>query len=101
LPRSTESAFFIFLKTHAGKENTLPMAVLTQDFLLHAERCLRHEDVVERILLVGLNRTLDEWLCDSFAELIEEMELWKWNDATGDFWSRLAQALQYNNILVT
>jgi len=77
------------------------MAVLTQDFLLHAERCLRHEDVVERILLVGLNRTLDEWLCDSFAELIEEMELWKWNDATGDFWSRLAQALQHNNILVT
>jgi hypothetical protein len=53
------------------------MAVLTQDLLLHAERCLRHEDVVERILLVGLNHTLDEWLCDSFAELLEEMELWK------------------------
>ena len=37
----------------------------------------------------GLNRTLDEWLCDSFKELIEEMELWKWDDATRDFWSRL------------
>ena len=45
-------------------------------------------------MLAGLNRTLDEWLCDSFAELIEEMELWKWDDATGDFWSRLAKALQ-------
>ena len=39
----------------------------------------------EKIMLAGLNRTLDEWLRDSFAELIEEMELWKWDDAPGDF----------------
>jgi len=45
--------------------------------------------------------TLDEWLCVSFIELIEEMELWKWVDATGDFWSRLAKALQQSNITVT
>ena len=49
-------------------------------------------------MLAGLNRTLDEWLCDSFAELIEEIELWKWDDATGDFWSRLAKTLQQSNI---
>ena len=42
-------------------------------------------------MLAGFNRTLDEWLCDSFAELIEEIELWKWDYATGDFWSRLAK----------
>jgi len=30
--------------------------------LLHAERCMQHEDVVKKILLVGLNRTLDECL---------------------------------------
>ena len=36
-----------------------------------------------------------------FLELIEEMELWKWDDATGDFWSRLAKALQHSNISVT
>jgi len=53
------------------------MAVLTQELLLHAERCMRHEDVSKKIMLAGLNRTLDEWLCDSFVELIEEMELWK------------------------
>jgi len=54
-------------------------------------------------MLAGLNCTLDEWLCDSFAELIEEMELWKWDDATGDFWSRLrlAKALQQSNISFT
>jgi len=62
---------------------------------------MRHEDVSKRIMLTGLNRTLDEWLSDSFAELIEEMKLWKCNDATGDFWSRLARALQQSNISVT
>jgi len=101
LSRSTASALFIFPKTHVGKESTLPMAVLTQELLLHAERCTRHEDVSKKIMLAGLNRTLDEWLCDSFVELIEEMELWKWDDATGDFWSRLAKALQQSNISVT
>ena len=45
-------------------------------------------------MLAVSNRTLDEWLCDSFAELIEEMELWKWDDATGDFWSRLDTAAE-------
>jgi len=75
LPRSTASALFIFPKTRAGKESTLPMAVLTQKLLLHAKRCMQHEDVSNRIMLAGLNRTLDEWLCDSFVEPIEEMEL--------------------------
>jgi len=42
LPRSTASALFIFPKTYAGKESTLPMAVLKQKLLLHAERCMRH-----------------------------------------------------------
>jgi len=52
-------------------------------------------------MLAGLNRTLDKWLCDSFVELLEEMELWKWDDATGDFWSRLAKALKQSNISIT
>jgi len=62
---------------------------------------MRHEDVSEKIMLAGLNRTLDEWLRDSFVELIEQTELWIWDDATGDFWSRLAKALQQSNISVT
>ena len=45
LPQSTASALCISLKAHAGKESMLPMAVLTQELLLHAERCMRHEDV--------------------------------------------------------
>jgi len=62
---------------------------------------MRHEDVSKKIMLPNLNRTLDEWLCNSFAELIEEMELLKCDDATGDFWSRPAKALQRSNISVT
>ena len=99
MPQST--ALFIFPKTHAGKESILPMAVLTQELLLHAKRCMRHEDVSKNLMLAGLNRTLDEWSCDSFVEPIEEMELWNWDDATGDFGSRLAKALQQSNISVT
>jgi len=38
------------------------MVVMTQELLLHAKRCMQHEDVVKKILLVGLNRTLDEFL---------------------------------------
>jgi len=53
------------------------MAVLTQELLLHAERCMQHEDVSKRIMLAGLNRTLDEELRDSCVKLMEEMELWK------------------------
>jgi len=40
------------------------------------------EDVSEKIMLAGLNCTLNECSCDSFAELIEDMEMWKWDDAT-------------------
>ena len=29
------------------------------------------------------------------------MELWKWDDAIGDFWSRLVKVLQQSNISVT
>jgi len=32
---------------------------------------------------------------------VKKLELWKWDDATGDFWSRLAKALQQGNISVT
>jgi len=42
LPQSTASALFIFPKTHAGKESTVPMTVLTQELLLHAKRCMEH-----------------------------------------------------------
>ena len=57
--------------------------------------------MVKKFLMAGLNRTLDEWLSDSFADLIEGMELWNWDDASGDLWSRLTKALQRNNISIT
>jgi len=41
----------IFPKAHAGKKSILTMAVLIQELLLHAEKYIRHEDVVKTILL--------------------------------------------------
>ena len=51
---------------------------------------MRHEDVVKQIMLAQLARTFTEWHCNSFTDLIDEMELWDWNVANNDFWSRLA-----------
>jgi len=65
------------------------------------DACDMRMPVCKKVMLAGLNSTLDEWLCDSFAELIEEMELRKWDDATRDFWSRLSKALQQSSISVT
>jgi hypothetical protein len=48
---------------------------------------MRHEDVVEKIMLAQLALTLTEWHCNSFADLIDEMELWDWDIANKDFWS--------------
>jgi len=70
---------FIFPKAQAGKESTLPMVELTEKLLVYADRSMRHEDVVKKTPLAGLNQTSDEWLCDSFADLIEEMKMWKWD----------------------
>jgi len=53
--------------------------------------------VLRQTELPGTTALPISFLCDSFAELIEEMELLKWDDATGDFWSRLAKALQQSN----
>jgi len=67
LPRSTASALFILPKTHAGKESTLPMAaVLAQELLLHAERCMQHEDVSKKACWQGnphLGRVVMQLFC--------------------------------------
>jgi len=41
---------------------------------MHAERCMRHEDVSKTNHAGRVKLYLILWLCDSFAELIEEME---------------------------
>jgi len=42
----------------------------------------------------GDNFGMWRWLRCHCRCCIEEMELWKWDDATGDFWTRLAKVLQ-------
>ena len=52
-------------------------------------------------MLAQLVRTLTEWNCNSFTDLIDEMELWDWNVANTDFWSRLAKSLHSQKMSVT
>jgi len=41
------------------------------------------------------------WHCNSFTDLIDGMELWDWNVANKDFWSRLAKSLHSLKLSVT
>jgi len=44
---------------------------------------------------------MTEWRCKSFTDLIDEMELWDWDVANKDFWSRLAKSLHCQKVSVT
>jgi len=69
--------------------------------LQHVDQCMQHEDVVKKIMLAQLARTLTERHCNSFTDLIDEMELWDWNVANKDFWSRLAKLMHSQKVSVT
>ena len=76
----------------------MPSGVLTQALLQHVDQCMQHEDIEEKNMLAQLARTLTEWHCNSSTDLIDEMELWDWNVANKDFWSRLAKSLQSKSV---
>jgi len=48
-----------------------------------------------------LARTLEERHCNSFTDLIDEMELWDCNVATQEFWSLLVKSLHSQEVSVT
>jgi len=52
-------------------------------------------------MLAQLARKLTEWHCNSFTDLIDEMELWDWNVANKDFWSRLTKLLHSQKVSIT
>jgi len=62
---------------------------------------MRHEDVVKKNMLAQLARTLIEWHCNSFTNWIDKMELWDWNVAIKDFWSRLIKSLHSQKVSIT
>jgi len=63
---------------------------------MHAARTCR-----QKIMQAQLARTLTEWYFNSFTDMIDEMELWDWNVANKDFWSRLAKSLHSQKMSVT
>jgi len=91
VPWSSTNSLYTFPTAEGGHECPLSSGVLTQALLQHVDQCMRHENVVITIMLVQLARTLTEWHCNSFIDLIDDMELWDWNVANKDFWSRLAK----------
>ena len=52
-------------------------------------------------MLAQVARTLTEWHCNSFTDLIDDIELWDWNIAIKDFLSRLAKSLHSQKVSVT
>jgi len=52
-------------------------------------------------MLAQLACTLTEWHCNSFTDMIDEIELWDWVVANKDFWSRLAKSLHSQKVPVT
>ena len=98
---SSANSLYTFPTAEGGHECPLPSGVLTHALLQHVDQCMRHEDVVKKIMLAQLARTLTEWHCNSFIDLIDERELWDWNVANKDLWSRLAKSLHSQKVLVT
>jgi len=54
----------------------MPSRVLTQALLQDVDQCMRQEDIFNKNMPAQLARTLTEWHCNSFTDLIDEMELW-------------------------
>ena len=65
------------------------------ELMMAAGKCRKN------IILAQLARTLTEWHCNSFTDLIDEMGLWDWNIAHKDFWSQLAKSLDSQKVSVT
>jgi len=98
---STANSLYTFSTAYGGHESLLPSRVLTQALLQHVDQCMRHEDVIKKNMLAQLARTLTECHCNSFTDLIDEMELWNWNVANKDFWSRLVKSLYVQKVSAT
>ena len=72
---STANSLYTFPTAEGGNECPLPSRVFTQALLKHDDQCMQHEDIVEKIMLAQLARTLTEWHCNSFTNLIDETEM--------------------------
>ena len=60
VPWSSTNSLHTFPTAEGGHECPLPSRVLTQALLQHVDQCMRHEDVVKKIMPAQLARTLTE-----------------------------------------
>ena len=92
LPDGTASDIYVFPKKWGSKELLTPYCVLAQELCNHIQRCLKHDDVLRAITCAELQKAKDEWMCASFSDLYDEMELWTWNRVRHNKWARTAKA---------
>ena len=67
---------------------------MTQELFRHVER---HDDLTNDITKLELKDAKEKWLCNSFKDLTEEMQLRQWDEIRDNTWSRLASACSYSS----
>jgi len=92
-----------YVKIHKSrrKRSKRNYFIIVPRVMMKAIIIMRHENNVKHIMPAQLARTLEERHCNSFTDLIDEMELWDCNVANQEFWSRLAKSLHSQEVSVT
>ena len=64
------------LKLSANKQNLyIPLGIMAKELVRHVESCRRHDDLTNDIIKLELKDAKKKWLCNSFKDLTEEMQL--------------------------
>ena len=84
--------FSVFPKKWGGEELSTPVNIIAQELSNNIRRCLVHDDVAKSITIQELQRSKDEWMCNTLNELYDEMELWQWNEVQHNRWTRALKA---------
>jgi hypothetical protein len=94
LPKGTASDIFIFPEKRVCEELSTPTNIIAQELCNNIRRSLVHDDVAKSMTVMELERAKEEWMCHTFHELNDEMELWGWDDVQHNRWAR---ALKVSN----
>ena len=94
LPEQTATSIFAFPKEQGGREYPTPLGIMAQELVRHVESCRRHDDLTNDIIKLELKDAKEKWLCNSFKDLTEEMQLRQWDEIRDNTWSRLAKCMQ-------
>jgi hypothetical protein len=82
----------LLFPSHAGDmQYPRSMAILWEATSRHIERTIRHDDVTRQIVLKELQSALDDWMCLTWQDLVEEADLRSWEEARHNIFLRMAK----------